>query len=175
MPFTPISAPHTHLKNFTPIPGLISSQAFHAHPWPPHILLFGLLHPSLGLHTSPRPSSCKRNGVERIWTCEVCKLILYTNCRGEWVGVAIIQPINDFSDKFMVTINSGSFKPPCSTSHTLPISKPNIYFYFSKMSIWYQNFWAFVKKNKKNFLWTLLYTFTNTIITQLFIKVSIFP
>ena len=58
----------------------------------------------------------------------------------------LIQPINDFSDKFMVPINSGSFKPPSSTLHNLPISKLNISFYFSKISIRYQNFGAFVRE-----------------------------
>ena len=39
------------------------------------------------------------------------------------VGVVIIQAINDFSDKYMVAINSESFKTPSLTPHTLPNSK----------------------------------------------------
>ena len=39
-----------------------------------------------------------------------------------------MQPINDLSDKYMVPIDSESFKTPSLTPHTLPNSKLNIYF-----------------------------------------------
>ena len=57
------------------------------------------------------------------------------------VGVVIIQPINDFSDKYMVPINSESFKTPGLTPHTLPNSKRNIFFLFFQKP----KFWAFVE------------------------------
>ena len=51
------------------------------------------------------------------------------------VGVVIIQPINDYRDKYMVPINSESFKTPNLTPQTLPKSKLNIFFLFSKISL----------------------------------------
>ena len=48
--------------------------------------------------------------------------------------VLIIQPINDFSDIYMVPVDSESFKTPSLTPHTLPNSKLNIYFVFFENS-----------------------------------------
>ena len=46
------------------------------------------------------------------------------------VGVVIIQPINDFSDKYMVPMNSEPFKTPSLTPHTLPNSNLSFLFFF---------------------------------------------
>ena len=55
-------------------------------------------------------------------------------------GVIIIHLINDFSDKYMVPVDSESFKTPSLTPHTFPNSKLNFFFFdFSKNS-WYRNF-----------------------------------
>ena len=54
--------------------------------------------------------------------------------------MGIIQAIIDFSDKYMVPINSESFKTPGLTPNTLPNSKQNIFFYIFRKSIRYQNF-----------------------------------
>ena len=43
-------------------------------------------------------------------------------------GVFIIQAINDFSDEYMVPIDSESFKTPSLTPHTFPNSKLNFFF-----------------------------------------------
>ena len=45
-------------------------------------------------------------------------------------GVGIIQANNGFSDKYMVPINSESFKTPGLTPNTVPNSKQNIFFIF---------------------------------------------
>ena len=55
-------------------------------------------------------------------------------------GVGIIQANNGFSDKYMVPINSESFKTPSLTPNTLPNSKQIFFYIFSKISIRYQNF-----------------------------------
>ena len=60
-------------------------------------------------------------------------------------GVFIIQAINDFSDEYMVPIDSESFKTPNLTPHTLPNSKLNNFFDFSKIS-WFQKFEHFFEK-----------------------------
>ena len=44
--------------------------------------------------------------------------------------MGIIQAIIDFSDKYMVPINSESFKTPGLTPNTVPISKKIFYFLF---------------------------------------------
>ena len=58
-------------------------------------------------------------------------LILMENIKE---GVFIIHAINDFSDEYMVPIDSESFKTPSLTPHTLPNSKLNIYFVFFENS-----------------------------------------
>ena len=77
----------------------------------------------------------------------VISLILTQNIR---LGVIIIQPINDFRDKYMVPINSESFKTPSLTSHTLPNIKLSICF-CSKISIRYHNFEHFSDNQKQEF------------------------
>ena len=64
-----------------------------------------------------------------------------------WVGVVIIQPINDFSDEYMVPINSGSFKTPSLTPHTLPYSRLIFIYIFLDIFLVLE-FWEFVKKQK---------------------------
>ena len=54
-------------------------------------------------------------------------------------GVGIIQAINDFSDKYMVPINSESFKTPSLTPNTLPNSK-TIFIYIFENLYSVQNF-----------------------------------
>ena len=51
------------------------------------------------------------------------------------VGVVIIQAINDFSDKYMVAINSESFKTPSLTPHTLPNFKLILYKNYKEIEI----------------------------------------
>ena len=67
--------------------------------------------------------------------------------------MGIIQAIIDFSDKYMVPINSESFKTPGLTPNTLPNSKQNIFLHFSKISIRYQNFehLLLIKKQELHF------------------------
>ena len=60
-----------------------------------------------------------------------------------WVRVVISHPINDFSHKYMVPINSESFKTPSLTSHTLPKSK--LSFFFFQKSNRYHNFEIFFR------------------------------
>ena len=57
-----------------------------------------------------------------------------------------MQPINDFSDKYMIPIDSESFKTPSLTTYTLPNSKLNLF--FSK-SLRYQNFEHLLKDKKQ--------------------------
>ena len=65
-------------------------------------------------------------------------------------GVFIIQAINDFSDEYMVPIDSESFKTPSLTPHTLPNSKLNIYFVLFENSDSKFEIWAFVERKKKS-------------------------
>ena len=58
--------------------------------------------------------------------------------------MVIIQPIDDFSDKYMVPINSEPFKTPGLTLHTLSNSKL-IFFFFRIYSVGLPEFWALVK------------------------------
>ena len=62
--------------------------------------------------------------------------------------MVIIQPIDDFSNKYMVSVNPESFKTLSLTPHTLPKSKLSI-FLFSKISIRYQNFEFLLEIEKK--------------------------
>ena len=62
-------------------------------------------------------------------------------------GVIIIQPINDFSDEYMVPIDSESFKTPSLTPHTLPNSKMNTS--FSKTRNRNSKFEHLLKEKKK--------------------------
>ena len=83
--------------------------------------------------------------------CRLKKKIVYRNCNKPNFntnireGIIIIQPINDFSDKYMVPIDSESFKTPSLTPHILSDSKLNCFFDFSKKS-WYRNFEHLKKK-----------------------------
>ena len=52
-----------------------------------------------------------------------------------YVRVVIIQPINDFKDKYMVPVYSESFKTPSFTSQTLLNFKLRIFFKFWKFLI----------------------------------------
>ena len=62
--------------------------------------------------------------------------------------MGIIQAIIDFSDKYMVPINSESFKTPGLTPNTLPNSKQIFFFMFFENLYSVPEFWAFVINKK---------------------------
>ena len=64
----------------------------------------------------------------------------------------IFQPIDDFSDKYMVPVDSESFKTPSLIPQTLLNSKLNICFVLFENSNSKFEIWAFVEKEKK--IWT---------------------
>ena len=68
--------------------------------------------------------------------------------------MGIIQAINNFSDKYMVPINSESFKTPSLTSHTLP--NPKLSIFFLKISNRCQNFEHFLNNKKQEFYFNFL-------------------
>lgn len=60
--------------------------------------------------------------------------------------MAFFQPRNDFSEKYMIAINSESWKTPSLTPHKLPKAKQKI-LDFSKIGIRYLNFEQLLRKN----------------------------
>ena len=61
-----------------------------------------------------------------------------------------MQPINDFSDKYMVPINSESCQTPSLAPHTLLKAKTDFFFFLENLySI--PEIWAFVKNKKQKF------------------------
>ena len=63
--------------------------------------------------------------------------------------MGIIQAIIDFSGKYMVPINSESFKTPSLTPNTLPNSKQNIVFIFFENLYSVREFWALLINKKQ--------------------------
>ena len=65
--------------------------------------------------------------------------------------MGIIQANNGFSDKYMVPINSESFKTPSLTPNTLPNSKQIFFLYIFENLYSVPEFWAFVINKNQQF------------------------